>query len=288
MSFSQFVTADFLISPVNGHKVKRLLKSNIQAFGFESIDDLERQFPGFPRNCPSTQEKITKNGAATRQKSLAVKGAERSAEVLARYEAAPKFCQHCAVKIPFDFRANTFCSIACGNRARIVSDQQKQKTSNALTGRRASTESKLKKVKPTCQNCGKSCRQQTASFCSKTCFKSQFVGPVKQNLQTYRAQCAFKFNLGTYPNEFDFSLIKTHGWYSAVNRGNNASGVSRDHMVSVKYGFIHNIDPSIIAHPANCCVITQSQNASKSDKCAITLEELLARIEQWDQKYGMQ
>ena len=57
-------------------------------------------------------------------------------------------------------------------------------------------------------------------------------------------------------------------------------------MVSVKYGFLNNIDPQIIAHPANCKLMIQKENTSKYSKSSITLEELLIRIEAWDLKYG--
>ena len=65
-------------------------------------------------------------------------------------------------------------------------------------------------------------------------------------------------------------------------------GVSRDHMYSVKQGFLNNTDLKIISHPANCRLVLQSDNASKSDACSITLEELLHRIKEWDKKYPLQ
>ena len=94
-------------------------------------------------------------------------------------------------------------------------------------------------------------------------------------------------SLKDYPEEFDFSLIESYGWYSPINSDKpNLSGVSRDHMVSVKYGWENNIDPKIISHPANCRLLLQSENVSKSSNCSITYEELLQRIEAWNRKYG--
>ena len=107
----------------------------------------------------------------------------------------------------------------------------------------------------------------------------------KLRLKKYRQQCQFKFGIRNYPDEFDFKLIEEHGWYSAKNRGNNMGGVSRDHMYSVKQGFLNNIDPKIISHPANCRLVLQRDNASKYDSCSITLEELLQRIKAWNEKY---
>lgn len=109
----------------------------------------------------------------------------------------------------------------------------------------------------------------------------------KLRLIKYRRDCQFKFGIKNYPDEFDFKLIEEHGWYSAKNRGNNMGGVSRDHMYSVKQGFLNNIDPKIISHPANCRLVLQSDNASKKDACSITLEELLQRIKEWDEKYPL-
>lgn len=55
-------------------------------------------------------------------------------------------------------------------------------------------------------------------------------------LRAYRLDASFNFNLKDYPDKFDFDLIKKYGWYSPTNKNNNLDGVSRDHVVSVKYG----------------------------------------------------
>ena len=99
--------------------------------------------------------------------------------------------------------------------------------------------------------------------------------------------CQFKFSLNEYPDKFDFDLVKKYGWYSAKNRGNNLNGVSRDHMFSIKEGFLQNIDPKIISHPANCQLLRHEDNFHKKGcKCSITLEELQKRINDWDKKYN--
>lgn len=76
------------------------------------------------------------------------------------------------------------------------------------------------------------------------------------------------------------------GWYKAKNKGNNLNGVSRDHIISVKYGFENNIDPKIISHPANCQLLRHNDNVSKGKNNHITLQELLLKIEEWDKKYN--
>ncbi len=104
-------------------------------------------------------------------------------------------------------------------------------------------------------------------------------------LSDYRYECAFKFSLNEYPAEFDFSLIEKYGWYRAKNRGDNLNGVSRDHIVSVKYGYENGIDPKIISHPANCRLLRHNDNVSKNRRCDLKIEELIAKIRVWDDKY---
>ena len=106
-----------------------------------------------------------------------------------------------------------------------------------------------------------------------------------KNLTDYRNRCQFHFDVYDYPDEFDFDIIRKYGWYSAINRGGNTCGVSRDHCISVTYGFENNIDPNIIGHPANCKLMTNSENQSKHKKCSMTIDELNHKILSWDEKY---
>lgn len=101
----------------------------------------------------------------------------------------------------------------------------------------------------------------------------------------YKLDCAFKFGLKDYEEEFNFELIEKYGWYKAKNNGDNLDGVSRDHMYSIKEGFENKIDTNIISHSANCELIQQRKNSSKHIKCSITLDELKERIKNWNKKY---
>lgn len=138
-------------------------------------------------------------------------------------------------------------------------------------------------------------------YCSRICFAKhrQFIKFKKEYenitnqiekknllLKYYRNKCQFTFSLNNFPNEFDFQLIKKYGWYAAKNHGNNLNGVSRDHMFSVKEGFLNNINPIFISHPANCRLIRHKDNVSKLDKSLFSKEQLLKRIIDWDIKYG--
>lgn len=108
---------------------------------------------------------------------------------------------------------------------------------------------------------------------------------INKNYKDYREMCSFNFNLNDFKEEFNFTLIESFGWYKAKNNGDNPDGVSRDHKVSVKYGFENKINPSIISHPANCQLIRQSENSSKGTKNSISIEELIKDIERWNNKY---
>lgn len=102
----------------------------------------------------------------------------------------------------------------------------------------------------------------------------------------YRPSCEFTFVLSNFPNEFDFELIKKYGWYSPVNKKNNLNGVSRDHLYTVRDGFINKIDSEVIKHPANCRLLKHTDNNLKNHYSSITLEQLLERISKWNEKHS--
>lgn len=174
-------------------------------------------------------------------------------------------------------KEKTFCSRTCANTKTFTKEQNKSK------GR------KKEKVAKQCLFCNKSFISKNKKFCSAECF----LNYTRKDLDTaelkyYRSQCSFNyFSLSDYPEEFNFALIEEFGWYKAKNRGNNLNGVSRDHIVSVKYGWENNIDPKIISHPANCQLMLQSNNSSKGESCNMNLDDLLIKISEWNKKYGL-
>lgn len=194
----------------------------------------------------------------------------------------------------FPSKKKYFCSRQCAN-SRSITEKHRKKISESMTGKPYSIPVETETI---CEYCNTRFYQlvhrtkQKKKCCSRSC-STKLQAPVRYKhvrerrpgFINYRADTAFKFNLKDYPDEFNFTLVEQYGWYSPKNKGNNLSGVSRDHMVSVRYGFDHNIDPAIIAHPANCRLILQSQNASKNKKNEITYEELLVRIARWNNKY---
>jgi len=192
-----------------------------------------------------------------------------------------------------------FCSRKCAN-SHQVSDTTKNKIKQsvdrffeATKDERLAANKKYSKICKTC-NCEFELTylSRKRSYCSEKCKKNRIL-PSKTNkrtnesLQEYRRLCAFKFNLADYPNEFDFDLIREYGWYKPKNKGNNLNGVSRDHLISVRYGFDNKIDPKILSHPANCKLMQHNNNVSKYTTCELSLEQLLERIDQWNEKYPL-
>jgi hypothetical protein len=185
-------------------------------------------------------------------------------------------CLNCG--ITFDSYVNSinkFCGHSCSatynNKNRILTIETKEKIKQSLLETNLKKPKKEKKIK-TCKVCMGIIHENFITIC-KTC-KNEYY-------KHYRVACNFDFNVYSYPNKFDLELIKQHGWYSASNRGNNLNGVSRDHMFSVKDGFINKISPEIIKHPANCKIMLHKDNNIKKTNSSISVDELLERISRW-------
>ena len=100
----------------------------------------------------------------------------------------------------------------------------------------------------------------------------------KTEKEIYYLNCAFRFGLDDFKRVEGFDLIQKYGMYSVPD---NLNGMARDHMISIYYGWTHNIPPEVIRHPANCRIINQRENSSKGEKCSISIEELYERIKNW-------
>jgi hypothetical protein len=178
-----------------------------------------------------------------------------------------------------------FCSRACANSRGSRTEDFKEKI-------RAKWEEKASRkivVVTNCKSCGSTIvhkRKAIKTFCSRVCALRGRSQVESGSLKEYRGLCSFRFSLNDYPDEFDFGLVEKHGWYRAKNRGDNLNGVSRDHIVSVRYGYENGIDPKIISHPANCQLLRHNENVSKHKNCGLTIDELMMRISTWDDRYG--
>jgi len=181
-------------------------------------------------------------------------------------------------------KAQYFCSRSCANSRGPRNEDFKEKVSDKLKGRKIS-----ERRYAACKHC---CREyeitvsQKKLFCNSKC-RSLHHSQITPPLRRYRQLAAFRFNLSDYPEEFDFSLIEAHGWYKPANRGNNLSGVSRDHIVSVKFGYDNQIDPEVISHPANCQLIQHNDNVSKGKRSSLSISQLHQRILEWNKKYPL-
>lgn len=90
----------------------------------------------------------------------------------------------------------------------------------------------------------------------------------------------FTFDPLEYPLLFDANQIKTVGWYNPKIKYNN--GLTKDHIISICDAIKNNYDPYYISHPLNCCIVTQSKNASKGRKSNMTYEELVILVNTFD------
>jgi len=145
-----------------------------------------------------------------------------------------------------------------------------------------------------CKYCGNifETKIKTSIFCGHSCsttynnnLRREERFKTLDKYKIYREECKFKFNVYDFPKEFDLSIIDKYGWYSAKNRGNNYKGISRDHRISIVYGWNNNIPSNIIAHPSNCELIKQNDNAKKNIKCSINIDELNINIIKFNNLY---
>lgn len=214
------------------------------------------------------------------------------------------YCKNCEQEFYDLIKANRkFCSNSCAasfnNSKRNHSDCTKEKIRISRIGKKMSQESIEKisgKNNPKWKD-GSSVEKRALKVDGKRkckyCQKFNILEKKKQTCEEcrysfykiYRPMCEFKFDILSYKSEFDLNLVEQYGWYSPTNKGNNILGISKDHMYSVKDGFINKVDVKIISHPANCKLMVHSKNSSKKCKSIITLEELKKRIYEWDLKY---
>lgn len=218
-----------------------------------------------------------------------------------------RFCKVCGKKLKSG--QEQFCSKSCSakynNKQRVRTEESKHKTSKSLIKYYSSNiEETGKKLVVTddgyesafyehaCQYCGKSfySKKKNQRFCSIKCSANNRSDECRNNMSLYKIYhkaCDFKFALNEYPNEFNFRLIEAYGWYKPKNHGNNLNGVSRDHIFSIMDGFEKKIDPYYLSHPANCNLMIHNDNVSKYKRSDITFEELLEKIKEWENKYGI-
>ena len=227
------------------------------------------------------------------------------------------FCKNCGAKIKTKLSdSRLFCNSSCSAKFNLIGRVHSTETKNKIREKnrgktypsrtininkvksplKNGTENKLCKIKikhnpysvpieikeikiKTCRFCGKEKFIENHKIICTECGFNYY--------KIYRPLCSFDFNIFDYKNDFDFSLAKKYGWYSPTNKRNNLNGVSKDHIYSVKDGFINKIDHNIIKHPANCRIIKHTENSSKNSKSLITIDELLVKIKYWNESHNM-
>lgn len=195
------------------------------------------------------------------------------------------------------YKNGLFCSRSCANSrgprsqevkeliskkmsGKILSQERKDKTSGSNNG---SWKGGITKIIICCKFCEEKyeTNNKKTKFCSQDCWK-KYCKSNKSDREIYKQKCQFKFNIYEFSEYFDLHLIEKYGWYSAANRGNNQTGVQRDHMYSISDGFENNIDPILLAHPVNCELVFNFSNQRKQSTSSLSIEELKQRINDFD------
>lgn len=231
---------------------------------------------------------------------------KKRTEKIDTYNDNPKHCLCCGKDLPYDKDSRKkFCNRSCSatynnmhpvkmkrnyseaslNNLRIVASRN-----FAHKGKKAGDLSVMAQEYSIHQNYCSVCglplefKYRNRKFCGVSCRRVSDSNRMRTR-NTYKSLCKFRFSISKY--EFGSELIKKYGWYNASNHGNNLNGVSRDHMMSIDFGYSEMINPLLLAHPANCELMQHNDNSSKYKHCSITLAELLNRINEFDQKYGV-
>lgn len=230
----------------------------------------------------------------------AFRNKRNSEKAIIKYELNPVKCKCCHIPLLYNKRKNTYCSSSCAakisnlilTRKRGPTAVEKSITNLISTRKRgpaAVEKSPFSRIKfILCTHTNQFYSNKNPDGTTRRC--SPYIKTIKEQ---YYAATRFKFNVYHYPEEFDLSLIEQHGWYTCPGlkrkgKLKNIAGVSRDHIMSVSYGFSNNIDPKFLAHPANCRIMLHSENKIKHGNCDITLLQLLEKIKLWNQKHTEQ
>lgn len=189
-------------------------------------------------------------------------------------------CKNCgSVFISYIKEEREFCSRSCSNsfsnKNRKLSEETKKKISKTLSNKNINQKLIVnkKKILRKCRFCNLPKIDKKHNIICEDCRMEYY--------KFYRPSCEFTFDFNKLKDRFDVKLVEEYGWYSPLNKGNNLGGISRDHMYSVREGFINKIDPEIIKHPANCKLLIHSDNNRKNFNSTISFDELISRIKNW-------
>lgn len=219
-------------------------------------------------------------------------------------------CEACGKIMPHKYASGRFCCRSCANKRNHTAETKEKirfsvikyamENSHSYSAERDDVsyivdEDESYYIKR-CAICGREFKLNRLNRKRKTCSTECFHKLISKNTKArysnrseykkYKSACTFTFWIYDYPEEFNTELIEQYGFYKALNHGDNQDGVSRDHMISVKYGYENEIDPYLISHPANCELMLQPDNMKKNSGASIDIQELLHRITKWEKKHG--
>ncbi len=260
----------------NGHK-SHCKEHHLNKFG--NLNNLNKMRKGHLQACQRGRQQYVNNRWIEKQQHIQ------------RWILEQHNCETCGRVMTEYYASGRFCSKSCAS-TRMHSEETKKKISKSLKNvctqpfAKRTYKKEVTKEFKLCRFCGNPIQNNNRAFCNNNC-KTSFYRANLTHKKAYWDLCKFKFNLSQYPEYFDIQLIIKYGMYSASNRGNNLNGISRDHLFSIKQGFVLGVDPYYISHPANCSLMHHKTNLKKSDKCSISIQELIKRVEEFNFQYGV-
>jgi very-short-patch-repair endonuclease len=168
--YANYVFPDKLISPVTGYECRIITKQTIKHFGFNSKEELQHTYPGFPLCCDELRK--------LRSNNYFDPNPVRYTDVKQKYELNPNRCIRCNSTLNYENRGNKFCNQSCSavynNRHRSQKTYDKQRTSLLNTIAKKPKIVKAPKEKILKTNICKICNETFETFgnpksCSKKC-----------------------------------------------------------------------------------------------------------------------
>ena len=103
---------------------------------------------------------------------------------------------------------------------------------------------------------------------------------LRTDLELYRIKA--NWIAGMWDIAENQQLLSEVGVY---NRLTNRSGCVRDHMLSKQDGYKLGLFPEILRHPANCQLLTHSENSRKRERSVLTPDELFDKIRKYEKHW---
>lgn len=133
MWFDKYIFYDKLVSPINGYECKRLSCQNIKNFGFSSMEEFHKEYPGFPTKCEK-QTMMYKEylRIASSKSSEVIK--QNKIKRIREYEDSPKLCIKCGRALSYKqlHEDGIYCGKSCSSGDKKLSEKTKDKIKNSL------------------------------------------------------------------------------------------------------------------------------------------------------------